>query len=106
MKKKAKKYEADFSTHAKKELGGELYNKAVKRGLGKAYELRLKLAREMLGLKQTDLKGLTQPDVSKIEKRKDMKISTLDKYAKAMGMKVKISLVSDDDETHPIAIYG
>jgi hypothetical protein len=106
MKKKAKKHNQDFFGHAKKIMGEERFSKAVKKGQEKVQDLRLKMARELIGLNQTDLKGLTQPEVSKIEKRKDLKISTLDKYAKSMGMKVKISLVPEDDEDQPIAIYG
>ena len=106
MKKKTKKHEANFLTHAKKVMGDERYVKAIKKGKDRVHALRLKIAREMIGLNQTDLKGMTQPEVSKIEGRKDLKISTLDKYAKAMGMKLKISLVSDDDEGQFIAIYG
>ena len=106
MKKKSKKDESDFFSHAKKRLGKKAFGRAVKKGQEKVHELRLKMAREMIGLDQTDLKGLTQPEVSKIEKRKDMKISTLDKYAKSMGMKVKISLISENDEDQQIAIYG
>lgn len=106
MKKKLKNYESDFFTHAKNSLGEDIVERAVKKGQFKVRILRLKMAREMIGLNQTDLKGITQPEVSKIEKRKDMKISTLDKYAKAMGMKVKISLVPEDDEEQQIAIYG
>jgi len=46
-------------------------------------------------------------EVSKIEARKDVKISTLNRCAEAMGMKIKIILVSKDkDEFEPIAIYG
>ena len=106
MKKKTKKHESDFFVHAKKVMGDENYSHAVKKGHNQADEIRLKMARELIGLNQTDLEGMTQPEVSKIEKRKDLKISTLDKYARAMGMKVKISLVSEDEETKPIAIYG
>ncbi len=106
MKKNKKKHKPDFFAHARESLGEESFNKAIKKGQEKAHELRLKMARELIGLNQTDLKGMAQPEVSKIEKRKDMKISTLDKYAKAMGMKVKISLVPEDDEDHQIAIYG
>lgn len=87
-------------------MGEDRFNKAVKKGQEKAHELRLKMARELIGLNQTELKGMTQPEVSKIEKRKDLKISTLDKYAKAMGMKVKISLVPEDEDDQQIAIYG
>jgi hypothetical protein len=106
MKKKIKKHDSDFFNHAKKVMGKERFSKAVKKGQEQANEIRLKMARELIGLNQTDLKGLTQPEVSKIEKRKDLKISTLHKYAKAMGMRVKISLVSEDDETKLIAICG
>jgi hypothetical protein len=105
-KKKSKKHESDFFAHAKKSLGEETFNKAIKKGQEKTHELRLKMARELIGLNQTDLKGMSQPEVSKIEKRKDLKISTLNKYAKSMGMKVKISLVPEDDEDQQIAIYG
>lgn len=106
MKKKSKKHDSDFFAHAKISLGNKAFERALKKGHEKVYELRLKMAREMIGLNQTDLKGLTQPEVSKIENRKDMKISTLDKYAKAMGMRVKISLVPEDDDDQQIAIYG
>lgn len=104
--KKANKHNPDFFSHANKTLDEESFSKAVKRGQQKAHELRLKMARELLGLNQTELKGMTQPEVSKIEGRKDLKISTLNKYAKALGMKLKISLVTEDDDEEPIAIYG
>ena len=106
MKKKSKKHESDFMAHAKKQMGDEAFDRAVRKGQDKAHELRLKMARELIGLNQTELRGMAQPEVSKIEKRKDLKISTLDKYAKAMGMKVKISLVPEDEDGHQIAIYG
>lgn len=106
MKKKSQKHNQDFFSHAKEVMGEERFSKAIKKGQEKTHELRLKMAREMIGLNQSDLKGMTQPEVSKIEKRKDLKISTLNKYAKSMGMKVKISLVPEDDEDQQIAIYG
>lgn len=84
----------------------EFNMRLFKKGQEKVQELRLKMVRELIGLTQTDLKGMTQPEVSKIEKRKDLKISTLNKYAKSMGMKVKISLVLEDDEDQQISIYG
>lgn len=106
MKKKTKKYNPDFFEHAKEVMGEERFNRAIKKGQARANKLRLKMARELIGLNQTDLKGFSQPEVSKIEKRKDLKISTLEKYADAIGMKVKISLVLKDDEEQGVAIYG
>ncbi|POB13335.1 XRE family transcriptional regulator [Halobacteriovorax sp. DA5] len=50
----------------------------------------LKALRKSLGLKQTDLIGIDQPDVSKIESRLDLKLSTLNKYAKACGLEMEI----------------
>jgi nicotinic acid mononucleotide adenylyltransferase len=104
--KKTKEDYPDFFEYAKELMGEERYNKAIKKGQARANKLRLKMARELIGLNQTDLKGFTQPEVSKIEKRKDLKISTLEKYAQAIGMKVKISLVLKDDEEQEVAIYG
>jgi hypothetical protein len=103
---KRKKYDPDFFKYAKDEIGEKRFSKAVKIGGDKANKIRLKMAREMIGLNQTDLKGITQPEASKIEGRKDMKISTLSKYAKALGMRVRISLVSEKDEKKSIRIYG
>lgn len=107
MKKRTKKYDKDFFANAKKVIGKDRFNKAIQKGHGKANEIRLKMARELIGKTQGDLKGMTQPEVSKIEARKDLKISTLKKYAEALGMKLKISLVSKEDEKkRPISIYG
>lgn len=107
MKKKTKKYNSDFFSSAKKLIGKKRYNKSIQKGQKNAHELRLKMARELIGKNQTDLKGMTQPEVSKIEARKDLKISTLKKYAKALGMTLKISLVSEEDEkSKSISIYG
>lgn len=106
MNKKQTKRNSDFFSHAKTTVGKKRYNAAIAKGKQKANELRLKAARELLGLSQTDLKNLSQPDVSKIESRKDVKLSTLQKYAEALGMKLKVSLEGDDDESISIPIYG
>ena len=88
-------------------MGDRHFDKAIKQGQEKIKDLQLKIAREKMGLNQTDLKGLTQPEVSKIESRKDLKISTLRKYAKALELRVKISFVSEDnEEIQDIRVYG
>ena len=106
MKKKTKKYESDFFASAKKIVGKERFEKAIDKGNTSAKEISLKMARETLGINQNNVKGLSQPEVSKIEGRKDIKISTLAKYADGLGLKLKISLVSEEDEKSQIAIYG
>ena len=110
VKNKSKKYDQDFFNNAKNIVGQKRYNKSIQKGHEQANEIRLKMARELIGKKQIDLVGMSQPEVSKIEARKDLKISTLQKYPKALGMKVKIMLVSEEDEeskkVQPISIYG
>ena len=106
MNKKVKKHNSDFFSNAKKVIGEKRFAEAIKKGNAKANRLRLKMARELIGLKQTELTGLSQPEVSKIESRDDIKISTLEKYAEALGMKVEIHLAYENDDDEPIAIYG
>ena len=52
--------------------------------------IRLADLRERQGIKQSDLKAFTQSAVSKLEKRKDMKISTLIEYLEDIGMGLEI----------------
>jgi hypothetical protein len=56
--------------------------------------LRIRLAelRETYGVHQVDVKGFTQPAVSKLEKRKDIKLSTLLDYLDALGLKIEIKV--------------
>lgn len=50
--------------------------------------------REKKGLKQEDIKSFSQPGVSKLEARKDMKISTLIEYLDNLGLGVEIKAYS------------
>lgn len=54
--------------------------------------LAIKLAklREKLGVKQTEFKNFSQTSISKIEKRKDIRISTLAEYLSNLGMGLEI----------------
>lgn len=52
--------------------------------------IRLAQLREEQNIKQTDIKNFTQSSVSKIERRKDLKISTLIDYLGSIGMGVEI----------------
>ena len=53
--------------------------------------LRLAEFRAALKLDQSDVKGFTQPAVSKIEGRNDIKLSTLVEYCKGLGADVTIT---------------
>jgi hypothetical protein len=54
--------------------------------------LAIKLAqlREKCGVKQGGIKNFSQTSVSRIESRKDMKISTLQEYLSGLGMGLEI----------------
>ena len=53
--------------------------------------IRLAQLREIMNKKQTEIKNFTQSSVSKIEKRKDIKISTLIDYLDSLGMGLEIT---------------
>lgn len=52
--------------------------------------IRLAQLREEQNVKQSEMANFTQSSVSKIEKRKDIKISTLIDYLDSLGMGVEI----------------
>ena len=52
--------------------------------------IRLAQLREELNVKQSEMTNFTQSSVSKIEKRKDIKISTLIDYLNSLGMGLEI----------------
>lgn len=56
--------------------------------------LILKLAelREQFKVKQSDIKGFSQPAISRIEGRTDIKLSTLVKYLSQMGLEMEIKV--------------
>ena len=52
--------------------------------------LQLAKLRERQGVRQSDMKAFTQTAVSKLERRKDMKLSTLIEYLDEIGMGLEI----------------
>ncbi|CAM4252590.1 XRE family transcriptional regulator [Treponema peruense] len=61
-------------------MSPEMVKKAHKQAEQEILAIRLSQLREEQNIKQTNLKNFSQSSVSKIEKRKDMKISTLVSY--------------------------
>ena len=53
--------------------------------------IRLKELRDKSGIKQADLVNFSQTAVSKLERRKDIKISTLIDYLESLGMGLEIT---------------
>jgi len=53
--------------------------------------IRLALIREKYGIKQSEITNFTQTAVSKLERRKDIRISTLIDYLDSLGMGLEIT---------------
>ena len=64
--------------------------------------MRLAELRERRGIKQADFKAFSQTAVSKLERRKDMKVSTLIEYLDSIGMGLEIKAYAKDGTGSPI----
>ncbi len=58
--------------------------------------IRLAELRERRGIKQTDIAAFSQTSISKLERRKDMKISTLIEYLEGIGMGLELRVYPKD----------
>jgi hypothetical protein len=65
--------------------------KAKKMAQEESLNIRLAMLREKYGVKQSDITNFTQTAVSKLEKRKDIRISTLIDYLDSLGMGLEIT---------------
>jgi transcriptional regulator with XRE-family HTH domain len=74
------------------------------------YEKTLRQIREALKRTQTDMAGqlgTSQAEVSRLERRKDMYLSTLGRYVAALGGRLEVQVIFDDaDVTVPLMIGG
>jgi len=74
-----------------KKLNPEVVSKARKLYEQDSLNIKLKDLREKYGVKQGDVTNFTQTAVSKLERRKDIKISTLMDYLESLGMGLEIT---------------
>jgi molecular chaperone GrpE (heat shock protein) len=72
-------------------MNPEVLAKAKKMAQKESLNIRLALLREKYGMKQSEITNFTQTAVSKIENRKDIRISTLIDYLDSLGMGLEIS---------------
>lgn len=79
-----------------------------RRGRPDAVGTTLAEARARAGLSQTQVAerlGIGQSDVSKLERRSDVLLSTLRAYARAIGVRLHVALEGpDDDRPRPIVL--
>jgi len=65
--------------------------KAKKMAEQESLNIRLGMLREKYGVKQSEITNFTQTAVSKLESRKDIRISTLIDYLDSLGMGLEIT---------------
>jgi len=78
-RKKSNK-KVDFIDELEKMLPPERVRRARKRAKKEIFEIKLSELRKMMKVRQEEIKAFTQSGISKLERRKDMKISTLIEY--------------------------
>jgi transcriptional regulator with XRE-family HTH domain len=68
----------------------EVLARAKKMAQEESLNVRLAILREKYGVKQNELTAFTQTAVSKLENRRDIRISTLIDYLNSLGMDLEI----------------
>ncbi len=84
-----KKYKKFFK-EAEKVLPADRIKRAKEKTQDLILKMRLAELRESMAINQTEIKGFTQSNVSRLETRKDLKLSTLIKYIHSLGMELII----------------
>jgi hypothetical protein len=92
MKDKQKR--KDFIDELEAMLPPVRVQRAKKEAEKEIFRIRLSELRKQMGMKQEDIRAFTQSGISKLESRKDMKISTLIEYLQNIGMGLEIKAYS------------
>jgi len=77
-------------------MNPEVLARAKKMAQKESLNIRLAILREKYGVKQNEITNFTQTAVSKLENRKDIRISTLIDYLDSLGMGLEISACPRD----------
>ncbi len=90
-KRKAKTQDKlDFIDELESMMPADRIKRAHRMAEKEIFDIRLSELRKMMNVRQEDIKAFTQSGISKLEKRKDMKISTLIEYLDSIGMGIEI----------------
>lgn len=80
----------DFVSELEAQLPPERIRRARKEAQQEILRLKLADVRKHLGVRQKEIKAFSQSGISKLESRRDMKLSTLVTYLNSLGMEVEI----------------
>ena len=87
-----RKNKTDFVEELASTLSKDRIKNAKREAQKEILQIRLAEIREKLGIRQEDIKSFSQSSVSKLESRKDMKISTLIEYLGNLGLSIEIKV--------------
>ncbi len=76
-----------------KDISKERLDKIEQETSNEIFKIRLSELRKQNNIRQTDVKSFSQSALSKLEERKDMKISTLIEYLKNINMGLEIRAI-------------
>ncbi len=86
------KRKKDFIDELSSMLPKERVERVKKRAEKEIFRVRLAELRNQMGVKQEDIRSFSQSSISKIEARKDMKLTTLIEYLDNIGMGLEIKV--------------
>jgi len=82
----------DFINELESTLSKDRIKNARKKAEKEILQIKLAEIRKKFGIRQEDIKSFSQSGVSKLESRKDLKISTLIQYLENLGLGVEIKV--------------
>jgi len=80
----------DFTTELAEMLPPERVARAKREAEKEIFQIRLSDIRKEMGIRQEDIKTFSQSSISKLEARKDIKVSTLIEYLENLGLGIEI----------------
>jgi hypothetical protein len=82
----------DFIDELHSMISPERAERAKREAEKEIFQIRLSEIRKKMGVRQEDVKSFTQTGISKLESRKDMKVSTLVDYLNNIGLGIEIKV--------------
>ncbi len=80
-------------------LPPERVKRAKREAEKEIFQIRLAELRKKMGVRQEDIPAFSQSAISKLESRKDMKLSTLIEYLDNIGMGIEIKVYPKNKKT-------
>jgi len=105
MKSSVKKKYSNFFDEAEKSLTDKSIKKAKEKASELILQIKLSELRETQGIKQSDMEHYSQPGLSRLENRRDIKISTLVNYIHDLGMELEIKAKPKNKPSQSYILY-